>query len=249
MFIYAPRISTSFFLIGITSTAAKIGNYNTVGDVHDTIVDVCAEANLPRYSKVDKLCTELGPDGLDIGLDETITLYDGAPDGAGPTFNMREILAAKDAEAAFDEIQARNQKQTERKLAIDYGWCSSSIGMIFRDGSNYCDMDQTCDSFLGCDTDLSRCCIVHDKCLSSPASYATAKCPAVNCKGATCDANLSACASNVSCCSWLGGFVPFCDGACMSASTAVSGLFGLGDMSPKAGHNTDGADSDTVCLA
>jgi len=238
-------------MIGITGTAAKIGNYNTVGDVQDTIADACAEANLRRYSIVDKLCKELGPNSLAVSLDETITLYDGAPegalDGAGPTFSMREILAAEDPEVAFDEIQARNQKQTERKLAIDYGWCSSNIGFVLEwedDSSDYCKHDQECDSLIGCGTALSECCIVHDMCLQATSRGPTFYCPAVNCKGATCDANLASCAWGVSCCGW-NGWIWGCDRVCLVATTGVSGAMRHGK--PNSGNNVDGADSDKVC--
>jgi len=246
MFIYAPRITTSLFVIGITGTAAKLGNYNNVGNIDDTIAGFCAEAKLSK--SVGKLCKELGPNGLDLGLDETINLI-GGPEGLRPTFTMREILAAKDVEVKFHEIQARNQKQTERKLFVDYGWCSGSPGVIWGDdSSNYCADDQTCDSWDGCDTDLSGCCINHDKCLQATEYGSTDKCPGTNCKGSTCDANLAACAYAVSCCSGGGGWWG-CDFACVTSSTAIAGLFGNPSLSPKMGQNTDGADTDAICSA
>jgi len=244
MFIHAPRITTSLFVIGITGTAAKIGNYNNVGNIDDTIAGFCAEAKLSK--SVGKLCKELGPNGLDLGLDETINLI-GGPEGLRPTFTMREILAAKDVEVKFHEIQARNQKQTERKLFVDYGWCSSSPGVMWgNDSSNYCASDQTCDSYAGCDTDLSGCCINHDMCLQASQHGSTDKCPGTNCKGRTCDINLAACADNISCCS--GGGWGGCDFACIAASTGISSLFGV-SFSPQSGQNIDGADTDAICSA
>jgi len=245
MFIHAPRITTSLFVIGITGTAAKIGNYNNVGNIDDTIAGFCAEAKLSK--SVGKLCKELGPNGLDLGLDETINLI-GGPEGLRPTFTMREILAAKDVEVKFHEIQARNQKQTERKLVVDYGWCSSNLGFMAgwaNDSSNYCAGDQSCDSYAGCGSDLSECCIVHDKCLQATEYGSTDTCPSVDCKGVTCDANLAACADNINCCS--GGGWGGCDFTCIAASTGITTAFGRGASSPQRDHNIDGADTDAIC--
>jgi hypothetical protein len=250
------NLSFSIFLaVGITGAAAKIGNYNAVDNKHDTIDEICAEANLPEYSKVAKLCKELGSKGLDIGMDDTVALSNGAPNklvrDKGSSFSMREILEAEDAEAAYNEIVAQDMKQIERKLVVDYGWCSSNAGFvtgISDDSSNYCDPSQSCDSFVGCGSSLSSCCITHDRCLQGPGSGSTSRCTEVNCKGSTCDARLSSCAWNVSCCSFSfwSGFT--CDATCVTASTTISAAFGTGSsLSPQSGYNTGGNDSDSIC--
>lgn len=253
MLFSASSVSSLLLVIGITGTAAKLGNYK--------IGDACAQADLPKYSRVAKLCQDLGPNGLDIGLDETIIMRNRASDMAGPSFSMREVLEAHDAEAALDAIHARDQKQSERKLFIDYGWCSSNIGFLTGgpDSSNYCNPSQECDSYVGCDSTLSSCCINHDKCLQGPGSGGTSRCAEVNCKGATCDKRLSSCAWGVSCCSRgsgvrvssgsLSGWSS-CDYTCVTASSAISAGFGIGEsLSPQSSYNTGGDDSDAICSA
>jgi len=249
-------LTSLFFLIGIFGAAAKLGNFNTAPGVHDTIEGICTETNLPKYSKVAKLCEDLGANGLDISLDDTVLFGGEARDGLvgykGPTFNMREILAAEDAEAAYNEIEARYQQQTERKLFVDYGWCSTNCRWItgaLDDSSDYCNDSQTCDSFAGCGSELSACCITHDKCLQGPPHGSTNKCVEVNCKGATCDKNLSTCAWNVECCRYNSWGLPVsCDGNCITASSTVSTIMGgVGGVSPQSSHNTEGEDSDSVC--
>merc|ERR1712051_166265 len=131
----------------------------------------------------------------------------------------------------------------ERKLFIDYGWCSSNIGFLTGgpDSSNYCNPSLECDSYVGCDSTLSSCCINHDKCLQGPGSGSTSRCAEVNCKGATCDKRLSSCAWSLSCCSrgWWG--VPFCNSRCVTASSAISAGFGIGESrSPQSSYNTGG---------
>mmetsp|Transcript_21534 Transcript_21534/g.46794 ORF Transcript_21534/g.46794 Transcript_21534/m.46794 type:complete len:254 (+) Transcript_21534:120-881(+) len=244
-----------FLAAGITGAAAKIGNYHAVDNKYDTIDATCVEANLPEYSKVAKLCNELGSKGLNIGMDDTVALTNGAPNklagNKGSSFSMREILEAEDAEAAYNEIAAQDMKQIERKLLIDYGWCSSNAGFvtgISDDSSNFCDPSQSCDSFVGCGSSLSSCCITHDRCLQGPGFGSTPRCTEVNCKGSTCDANLSSCAWNVSCCSFSfwSGF--WCDRTCVTASTAISATFGTGSsLSPQRNLNTGGDDSDSIC--
>jgi len=163
---------------------------------------------------------------------------------------MREILEAEDVDAAYNEIEARDQQQTERKLVFDYGWCSTNAGWIsgaLSDSANYCDDSQTCDSFTGCGTEIDSCCITHDKCLQGPNSGSTDRCSEVNCKGATCDQNLSTCAWNVSCCSWS-GTLPTCDRTCINISSTISvGMGGVAGYSPQYSYNTEGDDSDSVC--
>ena len=255
MFNVTPLFSSSLLLLGISGAAAKLGNFNTVGDVHDTIDEVCAATNLPKYSKVAKLCKELGTNGLDISLDDTVLFRGKAPDGLagykGPNFNMREILEAEDVEATYNEIEARYQQQTERKLLVDYGWCSTSARFVTKltkvDSSRYCDDSQTCDSSIGCGSELSSCCIKHDKCLQAPSLGNTKKCNKANCKGSTCDKHLSKCAWNVSCCSrsW---FRISCDWSCISYSTLTAVVMGgIGNIYPNIGHNNGGDDSDSVC--
>mmetsp|Transcript_25413 Transcript_25413/g.39983 ORF Transcript_25413/g.39983 Transcript_25413/m.39983 type:complete len:261 (-) Transcript_25413:120-902(-) len=252
-----------FLAVGITRAAAKIGNYDAVDNQHNTIDEICAQANLPEYSKVAKLCKELGSNGLNMGMDETVFLRDGAPDKLasqkGPSFNMREILEAEDIEAAYNNIEAGNMMQTERKLVVDYGWCSSNAGFlagISDDSSNYCDPSQDCDSSVGCGTTLSSCCITHDQCLNSgegsisgSAWNPLTRCSEVNCKGSTCDTRLSSCAWNVSCCSFSFWSGYTCDATCVTVSTTISGTFGTGSSwSPQSGYNIGGDDADSICL-
>mmetsp|Transcript_25414 Transcript_25414/g.39985 ORF Transcript_25414/g.39985 Transcript_25414/m.39985 type:complete len:254 (-) Transcript_25414:120-881(-) len=245
-----------FLAVGITRAAAKIGNYDAVDNQHNTIDEICAQANLPEYSKVAKLCKELGSKGLDIGMDDAVALSDGTPDKLvgheGSSFSMREILEAEDAEAAYNNIVAEDTKQTERKLVVDYGWCSSNAGFvtgISDDSSNYCDPSMSCDSFAGCGSSLSSCCITHDRCLQGPGSGSTSRCTEVNCKGSTCDTRLSSCAWNVSCCSFSFWSGYTCDATCVTVSTTISGTFGTGSSwSPQSGYNIGGDDADSICL-
>ena len=167
---------------------------------------MCAEANPPRHSAVAKLCKELGTDGLNIGPDDTVLFgvkaLDGLVGNEGPTFNLRNILEAEDVVAAYNKIMASTLR-TERKLLVDYGWCSSALdflGGISADSSNYCDHSQSCDSSMGCDDALSLCCITHDTCLNSPGSGTTSRCGEVDCSGSSCYEHLSACAWNITCC-------------------------------------------------
>jgi len=169
---------------------------------------------------------------------------------------MREILEAENIKAAYNEIEAGSMMQTGRKLFVDYGWCFSSEGFIngtSENSSNYCDPNQDCDSSVGCGPNLSSCCIAHDQCLDSGEGSIIGSpwnpfttCTEVNCKGSTCDANLSPCAWNVSCCGFsFSGYS--CDAGCVGASTGISALFGTGSSSPLSDFNTDGDDSDSVC--
>jgi len=237
-------------MIGVTGTVAKLGHHGIVGDAHVGIGEACARTPFPEYSRVAKLCHDLGPNGLDIGMNDTVTLGHVVVGGEDPSFSMWDLLKkAKDAEAALDVLMTRNRQQTERKLFIDYGWCSSNIDFVAGlsgDSSNYCDPSQECDSSVGCDSALSECCIVHDRCLQDPASGSTDRCPAVNCKGTTCDANLSVCAWGVRCCTF-GQAGLQCDWTCVTASSAIAGGFALGDNSPQSDHNTGGDDADAVC--
>jgi len=251
MFKAASITSASLLAIGITGTSAKIGNYNSVGGGHDTITAMCAEANPPRYSAVAKLCKELGTDGLNFGLDDTVLLSVKAVDrlvgNEGPTFNMRDILEAEDVVAAYNKIMASTLR-TERKLLVDYGWCSSAAGFlggVSADSSNYCDPSQSCDSSMGCEDPLSACCITHDKCLQGPGSGTTSRCDEVDCSGSSCDEHLSACAWNVSCCTWWS-----CDYQCIAFSSGIAATFnGVGSWSPQHEWNPDGSNSDAMCTA
>lgn len=218
-----------------------------LGDVHVGIGEACAAADLAPYSRVAKLCKDLGPGGLDVGLDDAIhvTMGDAAPAGAASAFRVSELLAAADPEAALDALAAAQTTQVQRRLILDYGWCSSNLGFVTgmaADTSNYCDPAQDCDSYGGCGSTLSQCCINHDKCLQVPGSGATSRCEEADCKGLTCDANLSSCAWDVSCCEgWS------CDLACTTMSSGISASFGTGASSPQSALNTGGSDADAAC--
>jgi len=221
-----------------------------LGDVHVGIGEACAAADLAPYSRVAKLCKDLGPGGLDVGLDDAIhvTMGDAAAAGAVSAFRVSELLAAADPEAALDALAAAQTTQVQRRLIVDYGWCSSNLGFVTgmaADTSNYCDPAQDCDSYGGCGSTLSQCCINHDKCLQVPGSGATSRCEEADCKGLTCDANLSSCAWGVSCCtgdSWWS-----CDLACTTMSSGISAGFGIGASSPQSALNTGGSDADAAC--
>jgi hypothetical protein len=189
-------------------------------EIHNTVGDICAEIDFEgEFNDVAKLCLEFGPDGSDISLDDGIycgkdeSYFEEAEEesdlGDMYSFTMRDILEADNVQTKYDEIEARclAEANEERKLVVDYGWCSTNAGFVIGlsdDSSNYCSPSQTsCDSYIGCNTDLSSCCIVHDKCLQAPfdgRSYSLSNsiCGATDCKGGTCDSNLSKCAYKVS---------------------------------------------------
>ena len=124
MFNVPPLFSSLLLLLGISGAAAKLGNFNTVADVHDTIEEVCVAINLYKYSKIAKLCKEFGTNGLDTSLDDIVLFGEKASNGLvgykSPNFIMREILEAKDVEAAHNEIEACYRQQTKRRILIDH---------------------------------------------------------------------------------------------------------------------------------
>jgi len=154
---------------------------------------------------------------------------------------MLEILKAENIKAAYNEIEDGSMMQTGRKLFVDYGWCFSSEGFIdgtSEDSSNYCDPNQDYDSSIGYGTGLSSCYITHNQCLNSgkgsiigSSRNPFTRCTEVKCRGLTCDANLSSCVWNVSCCGF--SFLDYsCDTGRVGASTGISALFGTGSSSP-----------------
>jgi len=272
----AVIVSASLLVIGITVAAfmvlkaqydAKDGNYNTVGEI-------CAdlEGTIEPQGEVARLCKDFGAEGADVGLDDPIICSQDAKDESfeymgtvedytGPMFTMREILEADDVQAKYDEVEIRcasgrrqlalrgSAASSGRDLLVDYGWCSINAGFITglsSDSSDYCNPNQSCDSWGGCGGSLSSCCIVHDKCLQSTS--ATSRCQKTDCKGKTCDKNLASCAWGVSCsykwkCGWwkCWGY----DVGCGVASTAVTAA--MGGVVPQANWNTGGANTHTCC--
>lgn len=237
------------------------------GTRHDTLADACAEAHIPEYSKVAKLCKDLSAGDLDVGVDDSISLGTmGHKLNNEPlSFNMRQILEAEDPEAAYNKIEAaydkidnkmdnkidaEMMKQTERKLQFlpvpplyDYGWCSTNLFKLLggHDTANYCNPSQTCTIWPGCGTDLSDCCITHDKCLNNSDGYVeNHRCSETDCKGGPCDAQLSDCAWNVSCCS----YGVFCDTECIKFSTTI---YAFMSQEPNGDQNAEGENTDSVC--
>ena len=262
-------IGVAAFLVLKVQYDAKDGNYNSVGEI-------CAdlEGSFTEGDEIWRLCTEYGADEADVGLDDPIICTTEIKDESfeylgdvteydGETFTMREILEADDVQAKYDEVAARCGADSDRKLAAlrgsdagernllaDYGWCSTNaffaIGWA-SDSSNYCDTGQDCDSWAGCGSSLSRCCITHDQCLHSDDKginvHTNSRCTEGNCKGRSCDANLCRCNKSTRCSyKWKCGWWK-CWGysfACGIASGEVNKFMCAGSSSPQAGWNSDG---------
>mmetsp|Transcript_6479 Transcript_6479/g.9535 ORF Transcript_6479/g.9535 Transcript_6479/m.9535 type:complete len:268 (+) Transcript_6479:105-908(+) len=206
-----------------------------------SVADACAKAHFEEFSVVAMLCKELSAEGFDVGVDDPISVgTTGHQSGESLSFTMREILEAEDPEAAYFEAEANTNDVSI--AVVDYGWCSMNAGFvtgIIGDTADYCNPNQGC-SFLypGCDTNLSSCCIEHDKCLNTEKN--TWKCSQTDCRGGACDLQLSSCAYNVSCCT----FGIFCDNTCLAVKATIASVM---SFQPNIFHNHYGSNTNPIC--
>ena len=168
------------------------GDNSTSGDSLNTVDDLCALAPNSTKESVAKLCKDMSG----VGLDETIycgqevlkeieeAALSAPPEG--PSFTMREVLASADTEQTYNAVVDRCQPTTARRqmwnLRENYGWCSTALGFVAAtvssgvigntDSANYCDAS-TSEASQGKGSQMSGCCVEHDKCLR-PATRATA---------------------------------------------------------------------------
>jgi len=246
----------------LESRASRTGRSLADEGLDEVYADGVAENPASAYcegiedSRVRSLCNEWG----NVDVDATLECDN------GQTFAAAEILKADDPAAALSAVLTRcgvddvdggrrlrseatefEQKLMGRKMLVNYGWCSIRLKFITsqdpaEDTADYCKGHRCPQSAsVGCNTKLSRCCVVHDKCLqASHRGDSNGRCTKnAIVSGGACDRFLAVCAGRANC--WRGhGFVFIC----WLAKTAVrevmgggiGGTWGLIDR-PNANHN------------
>lgn len=230
-------------LMSVAITTVGLSTAQTVGDLCATVT---SEDNLGLLL----FCEEF----KDVSLDESIDCGDEEEDEAdGPleSFTVRSILGADDPQAALnatlDRCHGKDRRQGKgRQLAFNWGWCSASVGMILggSDSANYCAPSQPKCNGWGCNTQLSTCCITHDKCLQKGKVGGRCK-NNPNCDGLRCDFNLAACAFHSSCLARRTNW--FWNGHCFGAKWGVTGLFVLSRPNANEPAVGDNKNNEPVC--